>query len=101
MALKSGKMKKAKLLWCLLIGATALACLPTDVTHHAKAAHKAPARHPGPAASSATIELLVILSAGASPRETSQSRSATAACPTRRLQPRLATPSLAGSPIRT
>ena len=23
------------LLWCLLIGATALACLPTDVTHHA------------------------------------------------------------------
>ena len=56
------------LLWCLLIGASALACLPTDMWHQAQETRKAPAWHAGPAASSAMIALLMILGAGATPR---------------------------------
>ena len=67
------------LLWCLLIGASALACLPTDMWHQAQATRKAPARHAGPASSSAMIALLMILGAGATPRAMSAPVSAHAA----------------------
>ena len=56
------------LLWCLLVGASALTCLPTDAGHRAQDVRKAPVRHPGPAASSAMVALLVVLGAGAAPR---------------------------------
>ena len=56
------------LLWCLLVGASALACLPTDAWHRTQDARKAPVRHPGPTTSSAMVALLIILGAGATPR---------------------------------
>ena len=56
------------LLWCLLVGISALACLPTDSDHRTQGVRHASMRRPGPAASSVMIGLLAVLGAGAAPR---------------------------------
>ena len=55
------------LLWCLLVGASILMCLPTHAEHNVRNVRKQPARRPRPAASDAMIALLIVLGAGAAP----------------------------------